>query len=104
MNGILILIVVAFFASPFVAVQLGLGYLQCSVIFGVIAAMSAPFVIHRVSNAGTAAALLGGLAIYASYPVKKLFQIDGFFQEVPLGFLYLGALWVIGAGWKRAWK
>ena len=104
MNRIFVVITIVMFASLFMAVQLGLKYSQCSIVFGIIAAVCAPFAIHKVSNTGTVGALLVGLAIYASFPVKKLFRIDGFLQELPLTLLYVGVLWVIGAGWKRAWK
>ena len=101
MNKIFVVIVVVIFTSLFIAVQLELRYSQCSIVFGLIAAVSAPFAIHKINSAGTVSALLVGLAIYGSFPVKKFFQIDGFLQEVPLTLLYFGALWVVGAGWKR---
>ena len=101
MNKIFVVIVVVIFASLFIAVQLELRYAQCSIVFGLIGAVSAPFIIHKINSAGTVSSLLVGLAIYASFPVKKFFQIDGFLQEVPLTLLYFGALCVVGAGWKR---
>jgi hypothetical protein len=104
MNKVFVGVTVVMFASLIVAVQLGLRYSQCSILFGLIAAVSAPFVIHKIDSPGTVSAVLVGLSIYASFPVKKLFQLDGFLQEVPLTFVYAGVLWVVGAGWTRAWK
>lgn len=87
-----------------VAVPLGLRYSQAMVLFGAIAAGAAPLVVHRVPHTPIAIGLLCGLAVFASFPVKQLFQINGLINEAAVTFVYGGLLWVIGFGWKRKWQ
>ena len=86
------------------AAVIGLKYSQATLLFGLISAFSAPLVIHKISSVGWAVGMLIGLAIFASFPLKKLFQVDGFVNETPVTLAYVAILWVIGFGWKREWS
>ncbi|RFP88337.1 hypothetical protein DZK27_09640 [Rhodobacteraceae bacterium 63075] len=95
---------IAAFGALVVAAMMGLKYSQATVLFGLIAAISAPVVIHRVPDRTWSIIMLVALAAFASHPLKKLFQIEGFAGEIPVTLAYCGILWVIGFGWKRSWQ
>ncbi len=104
MNQYAVSIVAIMFLTIFLAALAGLRYSQASLVFGIIAAVLAPIAIHKVPKLSLSVAFLVSLAIFASYPAKKLFQLNGFFQEFPLTLAYAALLWFIGIGWKRSWK
>ncbi|WP_114286362.1 hypothetical protein [Candidatus Halocynthiibacter alkanivorans] len=104
MNKYSISVLAIAITTLFLAVVIGLKYSQASLIFGIVALALAPIAIHKVSDRGWALGLLAGLAIFASFPAKKLFQIEGFVTETLLTLIYFGTFWVIGMGWKRSWK
>lgn len=104
MNNYGLGVALAVFGSMLISVQLGIRFSQASLIFAVIAAICAPIVIHRIQSVPWSAGMLLALAYYASFPLKKLFQLEGFVQEVPVTLIYAGLLWVIGQGWKRSWS
>ena len=104
MNKYGLAVIVAVFGALVVAVLTGLKYSHATLLFGLIAALSAPAVIHKVPNVSWATGMLVGLSIFASFPLKKLFQIDGFINEVPVTLAYGAILWIIGFGWKRNWR
>ena len=104
MNKYNLTVIFAVFAALIVAVPIGLKYSQATVLFGLIAAISAPIVIHKTPDTGWALGMLMGLSFFASFPLKKLFQIDGFINEIPVTLAYVAILWIIGFGWRRSWR
>ena len=104
MNNYGLAVTIAVFGALTIAVPVGLKYSQATLLFGLIAALSAPVVIHKIPNANWALGMLMGLSFFASFPLKKLFQIDGFINEVPVTLAYAALLWVIGFGWRRSWR
>ncbi|GAA6193630.1 hypothetical protein [Phaeobacter sp. NW0010-22] len=104
MNKYSVLIAAIVFLTLLLAVPIGLKYSQASLLFGFVALVLAPIAIHKTPSVNWALGLLMGLAIFASFPFKKLFQLDGFVQEAPVTLAYAGILWLIGMGWKRSWK
>ncbi len=104
MNKYGLAVTVVVFGALAVAVAIGLKYSQATLLFGLIAAISAPVVIHKIPNVSSALGMLVGLSFFASFPLKKLFQIDGFINEVPVTLAYAALLWAIGFGWKRSWR
>lgn len=104
MNKYVFLVLAVVAGALFVAVPTGMKYAHASLLFGALAVVLAPISIHKVPAANVATGLLIGLAIFASFPLKKLFQIDGFVAQVALSLLYAGVLWTVGFGWKRSWK
>ena len=103
MNKYGLAVTIAVFGALVIAVPIGLKYSQATLLFGLIAALSAPVVIHKIPNVSWAMGMLMGLSIFASFPLKKLFQIDGFINEMPVTLAYAALLWVIGFGWRRSW-
>jgi len=97
-------VAIAVFGAIAIAVPLGLRYSQATLLFGVIAVISAPVVTHKIPNNNWALGMLMGLAFFASFPLKKLFQIDGFINEIPVTLTYAAVFWIIGFGWKRSWR
>jgi len=97
-------VLAAVFGVVVFAVPIGLRYSQATLLFGLIAAISAPIVIHRIPDKNWSLGMLLGLSLFASFPFKKLFQIDGFASEIPVTLAYATTLWVIGFGWKRSWR
>lgn len=104
MNKYGLAVTIAVFGALSIAVLIGLKYSQATLLFGLIAALSAPVVIHKISNVSWALGMLMGLSIFASFPLKRLFQIDGFINEMPVTLAYVSLLWVIGFGWRRSWR
>lgn len=86
------------------ALALSLKYSQATLLFGFVALVSAPIVIHRIPDKNWSMAMLFVLAIFASFPFRKLYQIDGFIREIPVLVIYVGILWLVGRGWKRSWQ
>lgn len=97
-------VAIAVIGTFVVAVPVGLKYSQASLLFGFIAAVSAPIVIHRIPDKNWSIGMLVGLSLFASFPVRKLFQLDGLLQELPVILAYCALLWVIGLGWRRSWR
>lgn len=95
---------IAVFGALVVAVPIGLKYSQATLLFGLIAAISAPVVIHKISNKNGSLGMLMGLSMFASFPLKKLFQIDGSMNEFLVTLVYAALLWTIGFGWRRNWR
>ncbi len=104
MNKYVVVVIIAVFGAMAAAVPIGLRYSQATLLFGLIAAISAPVVVHKVSDRNWSFGMLIGLAYFASFPLKKLFQIDGFLNELPVNIAYAAMLWAIGFGWKRTWR
>ena len=104
MNKYVLGVTIAVFGALVIAVPIGLKYSQATLLFGLIAAVSAPMVIHKISDKNWSLGMLMGLSFFASFPLKKLFQIDGFMNEIPVTLAYVAILWVIGFGWKRSWR
>ncbi len=104
MNRYFAIVSVVILGCLVLAIQLGLSNLQATILLGVAAASMSPVAIHKVPNANFALGLLVGLTLFASLPLKKLLQFDGFLQEILLSILYGAVLWIIGVGWKRSWK
>lgn len=97
-------VVIAVGGSLAVAAPIGLKYSQATMLFGLIAAICAPIVMHKISSKNHSIGMLVGLSIFASMPVKKLFGIDGFLLEVLVTAVYMILLWILGFGWKRRWS
>ncbi|WP_108815029.1 hypothetical protein [Loktanella sp. Alg231-35] len=95
---------VAVFGALTLAVPIGLKYSQATLQFGLIAAISAPVVIHKISDKNWSLGMLMGLSYFASFPLKKLFQIDGLVTDISVTLAYAGILWLVGFGWKRSWR
>ena len=92
------------FMSLILSLIVGLKYSQASILFGIIAVGLARTTIHKVTEVNWAVGMLVGLALFASFPLKKLFQLDGFTQKFLLTMIYAGVLWIVGMGWRRNWK
>ena len=86
------------------ATVFGLKYSQVTIVFGFVALLLAPLAIHRVSSVGWASGHLSSLALFASFPFNKLFQLNGTIWGFLVIFAYWVVLWTIGAGWRRSWK
>lgn len=104
MNSYFIIILAIVLAVVFCAVFLGLSYLNASILFGVVAVVLSPVAIHRIPQSNLATGVLVGLAIFASYPLKKFFHLDSLMLSIIVTLGCFGVLWVIGFGWKRSWK
>ena len=102
MNKFGVGVLAVLFGALIVAVSIGLKYSHATVFFGLVAASAAPVVIHKIPNQSLSLGLLMALSLFASFPLKKLFQIDGFIHELPVTLVYAGMLWLIGFGWKRS--
>ena len=94
----------ALFGALAIAAAMGLKYSQATLLFGLVAVVCAPVVLHRIPNKNSALGMLVGLSIFASFPLKKLFQVDGFVGDVSVSLVYGAVLWVVGFGWKRNWR
>lgn len=86
------------------SVQLGLQYSQAAILFAGVAGMCAPIVVKRIENPNLAIFMLVGLGLFASFPLKQLFQLEGLMLGILVTAPYVAALWVIGAGWRRRWS
>ncbi|WP_166415971.1 hypothetical protein [Cochlodiniinecator piscidefendens] len=102
MGEYFIFIVAVVIATFWIALSLGLRYSQASLLFGIVALALAPIAMHRISSQNWAIGTICGLGIFASFPMKRLFQLDGPLQEVPVSLLYIAILWVISMPWKKA--
>ena len=87
---------------PFFAV--GMQYSSAFVLFGVLSLLLAPLAIHGVSNSLIAGLLLIGLGRFASFPLKKLYVIEGMVPKMSISLACAALLFVVGFGWKRSWK
>lgn len=79
-------------------------YSTAVIIFGLISSGLAPIVIHKIKNPNIAIGCLVVLAMFASFPLKKLYGLDGFFLKALATLTYGGILYCVGFGWKRTWK
>lgn len=104
MNKYFLGVAIAVFGTLAVAVPIGLKYSEATLIFGLVAALSAPVVVHKIPDKNWSLSMLVGLSIFASFPLQKLLNFDGFLYEAPVSLAYLAILWVIGFGWKRSWR
>ncbi|TYC75777.1 hypothetical protein FMN63_05190 [Stappia sp. BW2] len=104
MNSYFIIILAIVLAVVFCAAFLGLSYLHSSILFGVVAVALSPVAIHRIPQSNLATGALVGLAIFASYPLKKFLHLDSFVLSILLTLACFAVLWVVGFGWKRSWK
>ena len=86
------------------SVEVGLPASQAALLFAAVAAMCAPFAVKRIEHPTLATAVLVGLGLFASFPVKQLYQLDGLMLNILVTAPYVGALFVIGQGWKRRWS
>jgi hypothetical protein len=80
-------VMIAVFGALAVAVLIGLKYSQAVLFFGLIAVLSAPIVIHKISNKNWSLSMLVGLSLFASFPLKKLYQIDGFVGGISVSLM-----------------
>jgi hypothetical protein len=104
MSKYLALIAVVLIVTLILGVQIPLKYSQAVVVFGLVAVVLAPVAIHKLRHPALAAGVLVGLAMFASYPLEKLFRIGDTFQEFLVTAAYGAVLFVIGFGWKRSWR
>ena len=86
------------------ALALSLRFSQATLLFGFVACVAAPIVVHRIPDRNWSLALLFMLSIFASFPFRQLYQIEGFVREIPIIAIYAGILWLVGRGWKRSWQ
>ena len=86
------------------SVQLGVRYSQAAFLFAGVAGMCAPIVVKRIENPTVAICGLVGLGLFASFPVKQLYGLDGMMLNILVTAPYVGALFVVGQGWKRRWS
>ena len=98
--GIGVIVAIVMVAS----VQVGLQLSHAAFLFAGVAGMCAPVVVKRVENANLAIFLLVALGLFASFPLKQLFQLEGLMLGILVTAPYVGALWVIGGGWRRKWS
>jgi hypothetical protein len=96
-------VVFVVFGTLTVSFMVGLKYSQAVLVFGLVSALAAPVVIHKVPNASIATGLFVGLTLFAGFPFRKLFKIDGMVEELAVNFAYAAVLWIVGFGWKRIW-
>ena len=75
MNKYGLAVILAVFGAFAIAVPIGLKYSQATLVFGLIAAVSGPVVIHRIPNASLAIGMLVGLSLFASFPLKSSFKL-----------------------------
>ena len=95
------------------------GVLTCSVVLGFAMSLKLSFlvllwgfvalvlaypVLHKIPNKNIAAGLFVGLAFFASFPFKKLMQLDEILPSIVVTLVYVGILYVAGLGWKRSWS
>jgi predicted outer membrane lipoprotein len=85
---------------------LALRHQEATLLFFVVAAVSAPVVLHRVRSHAISVGLLIVLADFASFPAKKLYRIEetyGTPGEVAVTLAFLAILFLVGVGWRRDW-
>lgn len=97
-------ILLVLFATMAAALSLNLKYLHAAPLSFLVAALLAPVAIHQVSRTNLSIGLLVALAMFASHPFRKLFQLDGVIEQIAVSLVFLGLFWVIGFGWKRSWR
>ena len=100
-NGKGLLIVLGtIFAVMIVSFAIPLRYSQAVLVFGLVALALSAFVLPRFENANWALAALAGLTFFASFPFKKLFQLDGFGAETTVSAVYGIILFIVARGWR----
>ena len=87
-----------------VSAAFSLTYGEALIAWGIVAADLAPCAIHKVPEPKFSLVLLAGLAIFASLPARRIFQLDGIVGDALAILIYFVVFWVIGMGWKRDWK
>ena len=95
---------VAIIGLLLVAITFAVNYSEATILFGLIASISAQIVGRKISDKNWALGLIAMLAITASFPFKKLFSIDGFAGEMAVSMIYILALWIIAGGWRHNWR
>lgn len=101
------LVLLAVAVSVVAAAVLGLRYREASALFALVAAVSAWVAVNRVRSRALALGLLAGLAVYASFPAKKLYGVFatyGTFGELALTLAFAAVLFLVGGGWRRNWR
>ncbi len=104
MNGSTIVVFALILLTMFLSVAIGLKYSHAVLVFGIVAVILSPFAIHKIPRPNFATGMLVGLALFAGFPLRKPYQLEGLTQGVPVLLIYAAGLWVIGMGWKRSWK
>lgn len=91
-------------AALLVSVGIGMRYSVAVLVFGAIAVVLAPIALLKIEKTNVATGMLVGLAVFASFPARKLYQLDGFIDAALLTIAYAVVLFIVGFGWKRKWK
>lgn len=100
-TGAILLVLFAIMAT---ALSLNLKYVYAAPVSFLFAALLSPVAIHKVSEKSLSIGLLVALAMFASHPFRKLFQLDGFIEQIAVTVTFLGLFWIFGFGWKRNWR
>ncbi len=104
MDKTAILILGIVMATLLVSVGLGMRYSVAVLLYGGIALVLSPLALHKIEKMNVAIGVLVGLAIFASFPARKLYQLDGILDSAGLTIAYGIVLFIAGFGWKRDWK
>lgn len=104
MNKSVIIIMAVLLATLFISVALGMRFSYAVLVYGLVAVILAPVAIHKVDNPNLAIGLILGLAAFASFPARRLYQLDGLLWPALLMVAYAVVLFIVGFGWKRSWK
>jgi hypothetical protein len=105
-NRPVVLVLLAVAVSVVAAMVLSLRFSEAALLFALVAGASAPVVVHRVRSRALSLGLLTGLALFASFPAKKLYGVFvtyGTFGELAVTLAFLAVLFLVGAGWRRDW-
>ncbi len=106
MNRPVAAVLLAVAVAIFAAAVLRLRYSDMTLLFTLVAAVSAPVCLHRVRPPILSLGLLVALAFFASFPAKKLYGVDatyGRFGELIVTAAFFAVLFLIGGGWRRDW-
>ena len=76
-------VALAVFGSMLIGLQVGIKYSQATLVFGFIAAVCAPIVIHKIQSIGGSVSMLVALAYYASFPQKNCSNSTGSCMKYP---------------------
>jgi hypothetical protein len=104
MNKYAILIMAVLLATLFISVTLGMRFSYAVLLYGLVAVILAPIAIHMVEKPNISIGLIVGLSVFASFPARRLYQLDGFIESAGLTIAYAVVLFIVGFGWKRSWK
>ena len=87
-----------------VSIGAGLRFSHAAVLFGAVSLAFAYPLIQWAKTPLVATLSLLLLAIFASFPLKKLFQLDGLVEGGIAMLVCAAAVYVAGFGWKRSWS